>query len=154
MEDKELIWVPKEVAEKFKSFENDVEAGEIVIQYIDRSKRDMETALEGLDEDVIIFKGWSARIKKAYKEALDEQLESSYAMFEEINGQIPSITKKVAEVRESLEPVKRDIQEINKALEGINTYRIEGLLETISLIKNALQDDNMKKILKMLVDNS
>ena len=154
MEDKELIWVPKEIADKFKSFEDDVEAGEIVIQYIDRSKRDMETALEGLDEDVIIFKGWSARVKKAYKEALDEHLKSSYAMFEDIDEQISPMIKKVTKVREDLDPLKEDIQDINRALEGMNTYRMEQLLETISLIKNALQNDNMKKILKMLVDNS
>jgi len=154
MGEKEHIYVPKEIADKFKSFEDDVEAGEIVIQYIAKSKRDIETGLEALDEDVVIFKGWSARIKKAYREALDEQLESSYAMFEEMDSQMPSMYKRVDKVRESLEPLKRDIQEINKALEGINTYRMEGLLETISLIKNALQDDKMKKVLKMLVDNS
>jgi len=154
MKDKELIWVPKDVAEKFKSFENDVNTGEIVIEFMEKSKKDIGKALEALDDDVLVFKAWSVKVKKAYKEALDAQLSSCYKLFEETDSQIPSIRKEVDKVKNTLDPLKKELDDIEKILSSINTYKMDRLLETISLISRALQDESIKEVLKILINNT
>lgn len=159
MNDKELIWVEREFAEKYKVLESERSKNEERIktldEYIDKikdeSKRDFKSNLESLEEDVAIYTGLMLKVKQAFGKAKDEQLNASYDLWESFDKEIPNITKKINEILEKLNPLEEKINKINSISEKIRTWNIDRLSESIVKISSLYAQDD--KLIKFLLEN-
>ena len=137
--EKELIWVEKEFAKKYKRLESDKEKNdqrckaldEYISQITESSRKDFKANLETLEEDVAIYTGLMLKVKQAFGKAKDEALEASYALWEDFDKERPCISKKIKEVCDMLNPLETKLNSINEALGKIRTYNIDKLVESM-----------------------
>jgi cytochrome c556 len=136
MEDKELIWVSKEFAEKYKIIGDEQEQMKIFQEYLDQvsqqSKDDYKANLEAMEEDVAIYTGLMLKVKHTFSKAKDEALDASYAMWQGYAKEKPKIEKNIDEILKLLNPLDEKLDSINKKLGKINTFRIDQMSESIS----------------------
>lgn len=159
MENKELIWVSKEIAEKHKAMESEENSihnqDKLINNYMDDvvadSKAEFKANLESLDEDVAIYTGLMLKTKQAFKKAKDEALESSYALWEEYEKERPRVDEKVGAIVKSLDPLVSKLNEVNELFSKIKTYDIERFSESIKFV-SGLYGEN-KEIVEFLVNN-
>lgn len=159
MDNKELIWVEKEFAEKYKEVESDAGKQNLRIKMFDeymqkisdRSKEEFKANFESLEEDVAIYNGLMLKVKQTFEKAKNEQLDASYALWEKFDKEMPSVSKKIDNIIEQMNPVIKAVEEINSGLSKINTYKLEGVLDLVSKF-NGMTDES-KKVVKFLVKN-
>jgi hypothetical protein len=151
----ELIWVSAEVAERFKSMESIEERSKAFDEYLEKvkeeSKNEFKANLESLEEDVAIYTGLMLKVKQAFSKAKDEQLEASYAIWEKLDAEKPSIKKKTDSIVDMLKPITSELKEINVLIQGINTWNIKDLIESLRIL-STLSGTN-KEMLEFLVKN-
>lgn len=144
MDDKELIWVEKEFAEKYKLLESDKNKNEerckVFDEYIEKisksSREDFKANLESLEEDAAIYTGLMLKVKQAFGKAKDTALEASYALWEEFDKEHPNINKKINDLCELLDPLEKKLNNINACLGKIQIYNIEKLVEAVRTLTN------------------
>lgn len=151
MDGKELIWVEKEFAERYKVLESDKSKNEqrckALDEYISKvsesSRSDFKANLETLEEDVAIYTGLMLKVKQAFGKAKDEALEASYALWEEFDKERPVVSKKISDVCELLDPLEKKLNSINDSLGKIRTYDIDRLIESMQKL-NGLYGESRK----------
>lgn len=151
-EEKELVWLPVSLVKKLKRTQDKGEQETLILKYIDESERDIQYSIESLEDEVVRYKGAMLKARKAFEEAKNEQLGANYAMWEKFEEELPSLEKKIETVKDLVAPVANQIEDLEKTLEKLQTYRIEDLLKLIENINRELcYDSNTSKILKFLV---
>lgn len=136
---KELIWVEKEFAERYKILESEKgkndERCKVLDEYIlkisESSRKDFKANLETLEEDVAIYTGLMLKVKQAFGKAKDEALNASYALWEEFDKEKPKVSKKIADFCDMLDPLEKKLNSINEALGKIRTFNIDRLVESM-----------------------
>jgi len=159
MKEKEIVWVDKEFAERLKKLESEESTREqqdrVFDEYLakisDYVKRDFAASLEGLEEDAAIFTGLMLKVKQAFEKAKDEQLTASYALWEKFEEEKPSISKKIAGLAETLNPLIDQLTTVNSLLDKLNTYNIDRVVESVSLL-NGLYGGG-KDMMEFLITN-
>lgn len=160
--EKELIWVEKEFAEKYKLIENDSNKSEerlkIFNEYMttvsEKSKAEYKANLENLEEDLAIYNGLMLKVKQSFEKAKNEQLDASYKLWENFEKEIPSIEKKVKLLQDKLSPLSTELEKIKNIIDNIKIYDIEKLLKITSELNGYLSyENNTSNILKFLFEN-
>lgn len=137
MENKELIWLPKDLVEKLKKVVNEEELIEKeVLCYIEKTKKNISNQVELLDEDVLLFKGKLASYKKAFREAYESADSEMYSFWEELDGKLADRYKAMkkrldgitAIYNREFEARKTQIEHLSKKMENINTYQFEKMI--------------------------
>ncbi len=139
MDNKELIWVEKEFAERYKVLESEKDKNEqrrkAIDEYISKisesSRNDFKANLESLEEDVAIYTGLMLKVKQAFGKAKDEALEASYSLWEEYDKEKPSISKKIDDLCSLLDPLEKKLNLVNDAFGKIRTFNIDHLIESL-----------------------
>ena len=157
--DRELIWVEKEFAEKYKLLDDKAEkrAEQIAMfeKYMetvkDQSKAEFKNNLQNLEEDVAIYTGLMLKVKQAFEKAKNEQLDASYKLWEKFDEEIPNIRQKTSQVISELNPLIGKLEEIDKLLSKIDTYNFERLITAIEKVNN-LYGQN-KEMFEFLIVN-
>jgi hypothetical protein len=158
MEDKELIWVSKKLAEEFKSLDK-VEEQEASVKRVIASKRlSLDEENELLSESLLEFKSVCLVHKKELQKVYEEQENALYKMWEDmgdISTKILEHSRKVAsktrEATREIETMRTNIDALKKTLSGFEIYGADSLAK---LAQNVSQmDENTKNILKFLLNN-
>jgi chromosome segregation ATPase len=153
-EEKEIVWLPKSIANQIKDLNDKKMEEEIILKYIDESRSDIKNSLESLDDDLLQYRALMVKTRNAFKEAKEEQLQANYELWENFDKEMPSLQEKIDKVKKAIEPVSNQIKELNEALGDIRSYELKDLLEVIKGISQYLgYDNNAGKILKFLVKN-
>lgn len=150
MENKELIWVNKDIAKKYRDMESDQKKLEIVISTINQRKTDITNDIECLDNDLLQFKAFALRYKTELTKVYKEQQIAFEKLFEEVGDIQSKMFCKTKEIKKELMPIKSEVDNINKLLSEISTYKIEQLIDIINKFNNIPDDD--KKLFKILLD--
>ena len=159
MKEKELIWVSKEFAEKYKVLENDTskrdEQEKMFNEYLESVKEsvrcDFKANLESIEEEAAIFTGLLLKTRQAFEKAKNEHCEASYALWEGFDKERGSIKEKTTKLITELKPLKDELIEINELMGKIKTYEMDRVIETIDKL-NGLYG-NSKAMIKFLVNN-
>lgn len=159
MDNKELIWVEKEFAERYNEMEKESSKNEERLKALDdyiktvsdESRSDFKANLGVLEEDVAVYKGLMLQVKQAFGKAKDEAIKASYALWEQYDKELPSVKKKVADIVESLEPLKKTTKEINDSLEKINCCQVDKVIEAIRTLNDLYGES--KEMVDFLVKN-
>lgn len=135
MKEQESIWVSKEFAEKYEAMKSPEKKIEMFDGYIKglmkESKEEFKSNLKVLDEDVAIYTGLMLRVKRAFEKAKNEQLSASYELWEKFEKELPSISKKIKTITDKLNPLIEKLENVEKLLGKINSYRMEDVIKTV-----------------------
>ena len=156
---KELIWVDKEFAERHKLLDDDKtkkeEQVKIFNEYLEgiqkESQAEFKANFENLDEDVAIYKGLMLNVKQAFSKAKTEQLQASYALWEEFDKDMPNIEEKTTKIVEALNPLVEKLTQANDLLSKIQTWNFNSLIETLEKVANLY--GNNKDMVEFLVNH-
>jgi len=149
------VYVTKELSKKMKELDSDEERKKVFEEYFEtiekKSKDEYRANLENLEEDVAIYTGLMLKVKQAFEKAKNEQLKSSYELWEKFDEDIPSIKEKTTNIISKLNPVIEKLKETNDLLNSISTYSFEKLINVIKEVANLYGKD--KEMVKFLIDN-
>jgi hypothetical protein len=158
-EKQELIWVSKEFSEKWKKATDEKATADIQAAMFDeyiqsvngKIRDDFKANLETIEEDAAIFTGLMLKTRQAFEKAKNEHLDASYALWEKYEDDIPSITKKTASIISILEPLEVKLKTINNLMAKINTYEIDKVISSISVLSSAC--GKQKTMIEFLIKN-
>lgn len=158
-DNKELVWVEKEFAEKYKALEGKKETREMQIavfeEYMNKvqnqARSDFKANLETLDEDAAIFSGLMLKVKQSFEKAKNEHLDASYALWEKFEKEIPDVRTKIQKITETVTPLKKELEDVNALLAKINTYDLDRVIEAISKLHNMY--GTSREMVDFLVNN-
>ena len=145
------LYVSTTLAKQLKALEGDTPDG-LLLTYIEQCKKDIQASIESMDEDILMFKGMLARVRKDFKQAKDEQLETSYQIWEDYAKQMPEITKYVESAVAKLTPLRNELKQIQALMNDLSHWKIKDLIDGMSMISRAMEGQN-KEMLKFLMEN-
>lgn len=150
--DKELIWVTKEVAEKYFKMTSIDECEKIVIDAAKELYKEQTYAVEGLDEQVIMFKAKCITYKNAYKNIVNDITKDVEPLWEQLDKLRSKVGIEVAKTTLVLNEVKSTASELDKAFKSIDsgvTYKLEKIIEVVEKFNKMTSED--KVIITMLL---
>lgn len=147
-EETDYIRLPKRLIDQIKDLDN---ADKVITKYIEESKRDIKNNLDFLEDEVIAYKGSMAKTRIAFNEAKEEALAANYKIWENFEEDKKQIWNKSKEIVESLKPLTEELSKINRAIDGLNTYRLDELMKTIQAF-SGLWGEN-KEMMEFLMKN-
>jgi archaellum component FlaC len=160
MEDKqELIWVSKEMAEKWESMtakqttrdEQEKVLNDYMETVLVKVREEYKSNLESLEEDALVFTGLMLKVKQAFGKAKDEHLNASYELWEKFEADIPSVTKKTEAIIKVLKPLKDELTEINGLIGKISVWEIDKLTQAVGCLADTYGRN--KEMVEFLVKN-
>ena len=153
--EKELIWVEKSFADKYKKIEDDNAKIKLLEEYLEGVKKsvkdDYKSSLEAMEEDAVMYQGLYLKTKQRFGELKDEALSALYEMWEKFDKEKSDVVKKITSITTTIEPLKAEINGINETLNKIHTWDFERLIETLSKV-NGLTGES-KSVLEFLIKN-
>jgi len=148
-EQKELIWVSKEVKTIFESLDSDHEKLRIVDELIKDRKLGITQDIESLDDDLLRFKAFSLKYKTELQKIYEDQNDKLGKLFEDIGDISSKMYLKIEDTKNKLNPITDKIKEVNKTLESLNTYKIERVIELLNTFNKMSEED--KRLFEILI---
>lgn len=135
----DIIWVDEDFAKEYNKLTSDeskkaawVEMFSEYVKTVNKASRDdFVASLDGLEEDVAIYKGLMLNVKQAFEKAKNEQLESSYELWLKFEEDMPIIKEKTQKIIDTLNPLCNKLTEMNDLMSKMNTYDFEKLISAI-----------------------
>ncbi len=153
MNGKELVWLPSELVEQIKGMEDELSTGTLVQKYIQNVKKDVETSIDALDDDLVNLKSFSIKVRQEFKKVYDEQVNESEKLFCDADKKLPHVKKIATKYCKELAPVKDKLEEIKQLQLSIHSWDVERIHEMISSIHEMINDEKLKPMLDFLVAN-
>ena len=141
-----------ELKDVYEKVDSDQEKLNIVEELINSRKIDITYAIEALDDDLLRFKAFSLRYKTELQKVYDDQSEKLEKIFDDCGDIQSKMYLKIEETKTKLNPVTDKIKEINVALEKVNTYKIERVIELIEKFNRMNEED--KRLFEILIKQS
>ena len=151
-EEKEIVWLPKSLANKIKGMEDGKLMEAEIIKYFDESKRNMQIEIEALDDCVLQYRGLMTKAKKAFQEAKEEQLDSAYALWEKFEDDMKGLRDFVGKAKNELAPLKNELVEIKAMMSEVDRWGLKELLGIIKEINGSYYSET-NNILRFLLNN-
>jgi predicted translin family RNA/ssDNA-binding protein len=149
MKKEEIIWVSREIANKFKEATSDENKEKILSDMIEFEKKEIQTEMEMLEERTQEFKLIGLKYKNTMKEIKNAQIEEMGQLWEEINNYGYDIRSKVESFKNQLSPISKEIKELKKELDSINTYKGRDLIDLSNTVIG--MSDKQLEILKEIL---
>lgn len=129
--EKDLIWLPKQLAQKIKDVEDVKKLEAEIISYCQEVEQSLKTDVECMDDTIIQFKANLIKAKTEFKKAKDEELDAMYKLWEDYDVELSKTRKQVETAKASLEPLKKELQEVKALIQGFDTWGMKDLFETV-----------------------
>ena len=157
-QEKELIWVSKELAAEYKSLETIEEQEKAVKAVITRKKLDLDDENNLLSESLLQFKSVCLVHKKELEKVYNEQgdiLSALWVDMGDVSNNISRHAKQLASeisiISKAVSQTKGEVEGLRKSLNGLDVYSAEKLTALATQINR--MDDDTKDILKFLLNN-
>ena len=141
MSEKDLIWLPKELADKVKDLTDADALNREILNYLEESKADLRITVESIDEDILLYRAKMIQARDAFKKAKDEELDANYKLWEKYEEDIKTTKEYVTSAASLLKELTKEVQELNKAFSVIDTDRALGFLNVLQQIQNFNKDE-------------
>ncbi len=158
MEDKELIWVDKKLADEYKSLKS-VEQQELLVKkVIEKRGLDLTEELEMLSDNTLQFKSVCLVHRKELEKIYAEESDKLYKLWEEMGDITSKISQHARAVAQQIDPIRREVSELSKNTSSlgkkigqINLYIPDKLVQIASMV--GAMDDKTKTLLRDLLDS-
>lgn len=155
-QDCELIWVSKEVAEKYEKEVNPDLKEQIIKQESELIRRDIDYTLENLEDDVLSFKHSCNKYKQEFKDVSTKCFDDINSFYEKISNEHNEFLTKTKKEYESL---KKEMKEISEFIKEFDTslefykfqYGVDNLSKAIEKFKDMYGTE--KDIFEFLLKN-
>lgn len=147
-EEYEYCRIPKSLAKKIADLKC---PDNFVLDYIEESKKDIKSNFDFLGEEILIYRGEMAKARADFTKVKEDALAANYALWESFEAEKKSIWEKSKELQNALKPLTEELAKINKAIDSLNTYRMDELIKTIQTF-SGLWGEN-KEMLEFLMKN-
>lgn len=131
---------------------------EYIIKHIDDVKRNMKQSVESLDEETLVFRASAIKYKQEFEEVARKIEDDSYGLWERVSERRSVLTENFNKTKEEVRKVSDEIgkvedkfKELDKKLECLSPYRLEKLLEVLTMIENL--SETKQKIFAFLLNN-
>jgi len=143
-------YLPKKYAERAKEMLDSRELyNKIILEHAKSASQDLEISIAGIGEDLVSFKAYMISARKAFKEALEEELASNEKLWEDYNKQLKGTTVFVNKATNELKPLEQELKETSALarslltqMEGLQTYKLEHFNTTVETTLKLLQQVN------------
>lgn len=143
---KKFVWVSEELIGELEdvdlTFEN-------MVKIITGFQKEINTMTECVDENVVGFRYHAQKVRDDYKKVVEEELAKTYELWEQMNQLRNEASQKLQEVVGVTKTITPIIIEIKHALNNINLYGVDKLLEVTNKI--AYMGDQEKELLFKLL---
>lgn len=151
MENKELVWVEKEVAEQYKLAQSPDEKDQVILAACKRLRGETQASVDSLDDSVLMIKAAAAKARIATTQALNEQEEKGYAEWAAFSKKMSELCKQINSTNDPIERVKKGIDEMNaKINDGVYLNKLERTIESLQKIEAIISGPSGKIILDFL----
>ena len=141
MSEKDLVWLPKELADKVKDLTDTDALNREILKFLEETKADLRVTVESIDEDILLYRAKMIQARDAFKKAKDEELEANYTLWENYESDIKKTREYVKTATDVLKELTKEVQELNRAFSVINTDRALGFLTVLQQIQNFNKDE-------------
>lgn len=104
-----------------------------------------------LQENTLRFKLFAKDIAKGYRESVESEIESLTDVWDSCEQQRKNVYEKTSEIKKTIELMKRDVTSLKEAINSLDFYRIDKILELVRTFNNLNESD--KKLFTMVVSN-
>jgi len=158
MEGKELIWVSKDLAQKYKDMDGSEELEMAVRKVIEKKRLDLEGEQELLSESLLMFKSVCLAHKRELEKAYQVQADNIYSLWEEM-GDVSSlvgqhakaIAAQIDPIRREISETKKTVDELKRALQSLDLYVPQQLAAVTEQV--ARMDEKTKALLSTLLNH-
>jgi glutaredoxin 2 len=126
---KELIWVPEELAKKYNAISDPNSAEALLMHHAEMLRRDMETSVESLSDDILRVKARGLEYRIALSEAWEAEYEAIIKVFNESKDRVAKVKEEVDKHKEIIKPIMDDIKELQSLIHNENLWRLEKFVE-------------------------
>ena len=156
-EEKDLVWLPRSIADKVKQVDTVEEADRLIQEYIQLKRNNFKHELENLDDDVLLFKSVCLKhrneLKKVYDEQsylLDKLWEDCGDMGSKIHRHAKTLAEKLKPITAEVNSLKTSIHEVKMLLDTVNFYPPNTLIQVTESV--ARMDASTKELLRDLLN--
>lgn len=148
MNEKEIVWVDKDLAKMLEESTNERTVVESVInESIMRFKDDVRASIESLDDDAVVLKAWSVKIKELFARAYEDHAEATYKAWEVCDSKIPSIKAKVDQITKELQPLTSMLDSIDCKIRKIEGFDFDRITRAVTSLELIASNKNIMKLL-------
>lgn len=148
---KSLVWLDDEIAGKIEILQDIVRlrGGEIdkVIQELADDTKNLTT--DDLDTLLLEMKLHARRVRDTYKQAVDEEIESTSQLWEECDKKINNSRTRITNVQNLFRELNDEIDKLNSGISGMDLYKLERAMDLLDKFKSYSDVD--KKKIEMLL---
>lgn len=147
------MFVPDEIAGKLELI-NDVckIKNEDINKIIDNMSKEESYMTDALQENSLRFKLFAKDIAKGYKDAVSNEVEYLEEIWEECNLKRNEIYDKTNAIKKNVESTKDEIKSLKMALDDLDIYGMDRILQLIERFNNMSEND--KELLIKLAEVS
>lgn len=156
--EKDLIWVPKKLAEEYKQLESCEEQEKLVKQVLRDRKLDIENELNMLSEDAIRFKASCLahrnELHKIYMEEygkVDQILSDTDSLHAKVRADAKKLESDLRPISDSINGMLENFSKLKKQLEEFNVYGADRVVDLVGRISQL--DEKSKDALVFLAHN-
>jgi len=150
-ETKDLVWLPKSLAELIKKVQSEELLRESVLKYVKETKEYLKDDFESFQKAELEYRVSLEKIKSSFKETKESELNALYDMWEGFEKDIIKIKANNKKVIEELQPLKNELEEIKSLMSQLSKWNLEDFLKILEKING--MDDKTMEILNFLFEN-
>jgi uncharacterized coiled-coil DUF342 family protein len=148
--EKEYVYISKDLAERIKTMEDFKLENEDISKIFADFKFEVENYTESIEDAVASFRRQSKKLKEGFKEVIEQECEGLNQLWEEMDSKRYEISKKVKEVRETVNDSRNDIKELKSSIDGLSIYGLSSFIELVEKIN--YMNDSDKELLARMFD--
>lgn len=150
-EEKDIVWLPKSLAEKVKNVTDDKALEREILSYVEETGKYLRGDVEAMEEQIVVYKAQMIKARNAFKEAKDAELDAMYSLWEKYEEDLSKVKKLVAKGQEILKPLLDDMKQMQSLANSVDQWSINALLETIQ--KFATLYGEQREVFSFLLEN-
>ncbi len=147
-EEREILFVSKSLVDNVKRL-GEIEGimAEVKKLYGDMMK-EIQIDKDVVEESISTFQDVANTAKEGLKSVLETEVEATRRLFDELETKRYEIVKQVEQVTKATKTAWDDLDKLRKAIESINTYRIEQVFELVERF-NQMSDQDKELLAKI-----
>ena len=147
--EKQIVWLPMELAEKVKAVTSEEGIDKIVMDHIEKTKSGMTEDIDCLEEDVLRYKALLVGIRTKLKEAYKTHATELEKVWDNHAENLGVMEKKVKQLVKTLDA---KLREIEGQCRKVSSWEIDNFVESIRKLDEALKGSS-GDMLKFVVEN-
>lgn len=154
---KELVWLPADIAATFTALEGKTAEDYILAAY-ELRRKDIEQVTSSLEDDILSFKAKGIAYKRAFQEAFEGEKVALDDLFAKAEADLSAARRNAAALSNSVRTLTQDVLQqvkaVNEALRSLDAWRVTETVEKLTALQAVLSAVTPKtqQVLRLLLE--